>query len=125
MKGRKSAEKHNKYLQGIYNDLCEENNSLKLSVSSKIHESDENKKLLTDFMNINEKMKKELRELEKRLKLSEMCTNCVEFDVVKKRLTNLEVYIVNVDQEKQDLEALVMEKDNIVFDFQHKVNYKS
>lgn len=121
MKGRNTAEKHNKYLQDLYNDLCEENNSLKLSFSSKNDENNQNKTLLTDLIKINEKMKKELRELEKRLKLSEICTRCVEFDVVRERLGNLEELLSDIENDKQNLEDLVIKKESILLDLQQKV----
>lgn len=121
MKGRNTAEKHNKYLQDLYNHLCEENNSLNLSLSSKTNENDQNKTLLTDFIKINEKMKKELRELEKKLKLSEICTKCMEFDTVRERLNNLEEFLNDIKNEKQSLEDLVIKKDSILLDLQEKV----
>lgn len=121
MKGRNTAEKHNKYLQDLYNDLSEENNSLKLSLSSKNEENDENKTLLKDLTKINEKTKKDLRVLERRLKLREICTKCVEFDAVREILNNLEEFLDDVKNDKHSLEDLVMKKESILLDLQQKV----
>lgn len=121
MKGRNTAEKYNIYLQDLYNTSCDENNSLKLLLSSKVYQNDENKKL-SDYININEKLKKELSELEKKVRLSELCIKCVEFDAVTKRMCNLEEYVNDLKNEKQVLETLVLEKENILISLQQKVS---
>lgn len=122
MKGRNTAEKHNKYLQDLYNNLSDENNTLKLTLSSKIHENTENKKLLTDFININEKLKKELLELDKRVKIDEMCMQCVEFEAVKERLGHLDVVFEEIKREKHNIEDLIIDKQNCIIQLQETVN---
>lgn len=122
MKGRNTSEKHSKYLQDLYNKSCDENYSLKSLLNSTVKENDENKKLLSDFVNINEKLKKEVIELERKLKLSDICRRCVEFDDVSKRMCNLEKCLDEVQSNKTSLEALVLEKENEILTLNQKVH---
>lgn len=114
MKGRNSAEKHNKYLQDVYNGMSDKNNSLTLSRCSKIYEQDENKKFLTDLINNNEKLKKESLEIEKRV---EICKKCVEFDAIEDRVENSE----DIKIEKQNFKQSTIELENLVLQLQEKV----
>lgn len=122
MKGRNIAEKHSKYLQELYNNISDENSTLKLSLTCKDNETEDNRKLLKDFMKNNSIMKKEILELEKKLKIQDICTKCIEFDIIKEKVNNLEMLVTDLTNEKQMFKDLVTEKDNFITNLQQRVS---
>ncbi|KAJ8973647.1 hypothetical protein NQ317_002921 [Molorchus minor] len=88
MRGRNSAEKHNKYLQELYNSLSDEKNSLKLSITSK------------DYKNINEKLNYSVLTLEEEALKNQTCDRCFDYAVTVKKLAGLEAEVKRLEEEK-------------------------
>lgn len=124
MKGRNTAEKHNQYLQELYNDVCDENNSLKLSLSVKEDKEHNEKILLNNQIVTNEKLREKVLQLESERKNKEECQKCLEYDAVNLRLHNIEQFAKTLEIEKMDIQELVLAKENVNLLLQQEVSNK-
>ncbi|KAJ8922247.1 hypothetical protein NQ315_004184 [Exocentrus adspersus] len=115
MKGRNAAEKHNKYLQDLYNSLSEENNSLKLELKTKEQDIENLKNILDKFTNVNEKLKSSLLKLEEQTNKNSPCRSC---KLSSEKIESLEKGIKDLENEKLVFEKLLMDKQNLIVDLQ-------
>ncbi|XP_018572959.1 putative leucine-rich repeat-containing protein DDB_G0290503 isoform X2 [Anoplophora glabripennis] len=118
MKGRNAAEKHNKYLQEMYNSLSDDNNSLKLELASKDCEIENLRKMLDKFTNINEKLKISVLKLEEQIGKSRICEKCV---LSNEKFEFLEKCIKDLENEKLTSQKLLMDKEDVIINFQKEI----
>lgn len=99
MKERSTAEKQNSQIQSMYNALFDECNTLKLQLSSKEMECSDIKIIMESYVNINNKLKERVSVLEEGLELSKNCIKCHEYEIVSKRLCEMEKNANNLQEQ--------------------------
>ncbi|KAL1516927.1 hypothetical protein ABEB36_000758 [Hypothenemus hampei] len=121
MKGRNSAEKQLNYLQNLYNDLADSQNSLKLQLIAKDQELEISSEFCKRHKMESEKQKNKVLELEKKLITNENCQNCFMYSEIKRKLTYFEILCGELQEKNHHLEEEKHKMNNNIDSLNEKI----